>query len=79
MHILDKKKDEKIDHLIIYLTKEEAKETVDSILDLLKSQEKHHVHVSSQDYQKEITYIIYDTQDINNYDERTKKLILEDK
>lgn len=79
MHILDEKTDKSVNRLTVYLTRDEAKEIVDGIRDLLLNTQKHHVHLSSSDYRKEITFTIYDLQNLESYDDRSKRLIQEDK
>lgn len=79
MRILNKDTDAKVDRIIIYLTKSEANELKDSIVGLLENPESNHEHVSSSDYQKELTITIYDEKNISNkYDQRSIKLIKED-
>ena len=79
MRFLNEQTNMKIDRLILYLTRDEAQEMVDGILDLLKNSHKQHVHISAEDYQKELTCAIYDVKDLTNFDERSQKLILQDK
>ena len=78
MRILNNDKDEKINGITIYLTRSEAQELQDSMRDLLDNANHQHSHVPSEDYQKEVTICIYDVQDLQRFDERSKKLILED-
>ncbi len=80
MRILGLDTDNKLDNVILYLTLTEAKELRDSLNDIIMGpQTRHHRHISSEDYQKEITVCIYDETNLEGFDERSKKLILKDK
>lgn len=77
MRILDEDSDRKLDRIMIYLTKEEAQEMQDS-LELLLYKKHHHSHINSENFDKEITVSIYKDTSLNGFDERSKKLIIED-
>jgi hypothetical protein len=51
----------------------------DSLNILLKDPSLRHCRISNDDYSKEITVCIYDETNPNEFDERSKKLIIEDK
>ena len=78
MRILNDVNDKKIDNISLFLTKDEAFQMIAYLEDLLNNPGKHHAHLSSDDYQKEITLCVYDQQNINSFHQRAKKLILED-
>jgi hypothetical protein len=80
MRILDEDKDQKVDRVTLYLTQSEAGELRDSLESILENPKDNHAHVSSADYQKEITVVVYDHNDtiLQGFGERSKKLILED-
>jgi hypothetical protein len=77
MRILNTITDKKIDNITIYLTNSEAQELLDS-LEAIISEPKHHSHIPSEDFMKEITVCIYDPNNLSGFNERSKKLILED-
>jgi hypothetical protein len=79
MRLLNQDNDKPLDRLTIYLTQSEAKEMLDSIQTLIKGPEGNHSHIPSEDFQKEITICIYDTDSMSNFNERSKKLIIQDK
>ena len=79
MRILNDDTDEKLDRLTLYLTRSEAEELKGSLEDLLKHPDHNHSHTPSEDYQKEVTVCIYDIQKLSEFDERSKKIILQDK
>jgi hypothetical protein len=81
MRILDEDKDLRLERIILYLTQSEAGELRDSLENILSNPADNHAHVSSNDYQKEITVVIYDPADgtLRGFNERSKKIILEDK
>jgi hypothetical protein len=63
----------------LYLRPAEAQELKGAIDQLLSNRKLHHLHVSADDYQKEITVSLYDETDLSGYDERSRILILEDR
>ena len=72
MFIIDDKR--KIDNINILLTTKEAKQLQQSISDLL-SANHHHVHVSSDDYQTEITVSILEKNSLESYHPDIRKII----
>ena len=79
MRILDEKTDQKLDKITIYLTKSEAIELRDSLIDLIQYPDHHHNHIPSDEYDKEITVCIYDDKNLSFFDERSKKLLKDDR
>ena len=79
MRILDDESDKKLDNVSIFLTAEEARQLRSYLDQLLKNPKAHHSHLSSTDYQKEITICVYDMENLNSFDQRTKKLLKEDR
>ncbi len=78
MRILDKDSDKSLNNVLLYLSYSQALEFRDSLNDLLKRPLNNHSHVSSDDYKKEITVCIYDTDNLCGFNERSKKLIKRD-
>ncbi len=78
MRLLDQETDNKLNQVTIFLTKSEAKEMIDSLQELISNPGENHQHVSSEDFQKEITICIYDQNSLNGFSDRAKMLILED-
>ncbi|MFT4552842.1 MAG: hypothetical protein ACI9S8_001474 [Chlamydiales bacterium] len=79
MRILDEDNDKKIDNVSIFLTRDEALQMIGYLEDLVGNPGNHHAHLSSEDYQKEITLCVYGQQNIESFHPRAKKLIIEDK
>lgn len=80
MRILDEDIDQSVNGVIIYLTKSEALEMRDSLEQILTAPDGRHEHISSSDYTKEVTICIYDPDHLDEqFHERSKKLILEDR
>jgi len=80
VRILDQDADRSINAVTIYLTKSEASELKDSIEQVLADSLGRHEHVSSSDYTKEVSICIYDSDHLDvHFDQRSKKLILEDR
>lgn len=79
MRILDDKSDKALDVVSIFLTTEEAKQLQSYLDQLLANPKMNHVHLSSNDYQKEITICLYDEKDLEAFHPRAIKLIKDDK
>ncbi len=78
MRILDENSDKSLENTTLYLTFMEASHLRDSLDQLLEKPLNNHAHVSSEDYQKEITVCIYDVNNLQDFDERSKNLIIND-
>jgi len=77
----DSDSDKKINNVILYLTPDEAQEMKDSLDLLLNNNEKHHhEHIPNREYdfKRVITVCIYEKEKLSSFDERSKKLILND-
>ena len=73
MFIIDGKK--KIDNISLLLTIEEAEELKDGISQLLSDDSLHHVHISSSDYQTEISVSIVEKNNIESYHPDIRRII----
>ena len=78
MRILDDEANRKLDNVSIFLTKEEAIQLRSYLDQLLSNPELQHLHLSSADYQKEVTVSIYNENNLSGFNERVKNLILND-
>ncbi len=78
MRILDETSDKSLENTTLYLTFMEASHLRDSLNQLLKEPLNNHAHISSEDYQKEITVCIYDVNNLQGFSERSKNLIVND-
>lgn len=80
MRILDEVTDEATNRLVIILTVSKAGELRDGLKSLLSRNVKgDHVHISDQEYKKEITVSLYDRNILHTFSQRFQKLRLEDK
>lgn len=80
MRILDQGSNKAIKNVILYLTIEEAselKDDLESLISTYKSNE--HTHINDLQYTHEITIAIYDENNLDGFDERSKEVILLDK
>lgn len=80
MRIYNLDTNQKANKVILYLTPEEAQEMKDS-LELIIADKKHqHEHISEREngFKREITVCIYRDDNLSTFDERSKKLILND-
>ena len=64
MYIIDDISEKKLDAVTLLLTKVELQELVGDAESLIKDPSKDHHHISSADYQKEITICIYDEKNV---------------
>jgi len=80
MRISDDATDKKLDKVTLFLTESEALQLEDYLKQFLKKPKDkgYHFHLSSEDYQKEITVCIYNPKNISTLHHRAQKLILED-
>lgn len=81
MKIFDVKNKHELTDIGIYLTFEEAKHMSDSLENLIKGFKKKatHSHFNDANYEKEITLIIYDRDELSGLDEASIQLIKDDK
>jgi len=81
MRIYNEDTDKKVNKIILYLTPDEAEELKDSLELIIHNNEKHHhEHIPDRedDFKREITVCIYKKDNLSSFDERSKKLILND-
>ncbi|MEQ1921437.1 MAG: hypothetical protein ABL952_02910 [Pyrinomonadaceae bacterium] len=74
MRILDQESDKALKEIALFLTLSEAEELRDSLDSMLKNG-SHHEHLSSNDFEKELTIAIYPGKSIDSFDERARRLI----
>ena len=80
MRILNQDTDEVLKDVLLLLTESEASELKDELERLLSStQRDDHGHINDDEYQREITLTIYNDDNLDGFDERVKRLIIEDK
>jgi hypothetical protein len=77
MRILDEGSDRPLSRITIYLRREEARE-LRACLEAVLADETRHEHVSSKDYEKEITVCVYSDSALDGFSDRSKRLISED-
>jgi cytosine/adenosine deaminase-related metal-dependent hydrolase len=79
MRILDQRKQKGLKNIILYLTKEEAEEMRDALDSMIAQQDKPmHTHINEDEYEHEVTIAIYNANNLTDFDERSKQLILLD-
>jgi hypothetical protein len=80
MRILDQDRDRATSRITILLRPSEATELHGALEALLKDQQSaRHEHVPSADHDKEITIALYAEEDMDSFDERSRRLIAEDR
>ena len=75
MRLLNQDDDKPLHRVLVLLTKTEALELRDSLDLVLEHPLGRHEHISSQDYQKEITICIYEPSILEGFDSRSRTLI----
>lgn len=76
MRISDDVSDKKLDKITLFLTEEETLQLQYSLKKINESKNKElHFHLTSDDYSKEITFCIYDPENIEFLHPRVQQLI----
>ncbi|MCL2150175.1 MAG: hypothetical protein FWH51_04735 [Dehalococcoidia bacterium] len=80
MRLLNGNSEDRLENVIIYLKKNEVVFLIGALENLLNAEEKGmgHYHVNDSDYTHEITVAMYDENNLDRFDQRSQKLILED-
>ena len=79
MRILNQDDDKAVKNVLLMLTMGEAAELKDDLERLLsKKVPNDHSHVNDLEYEHELSISIYDENNIEEFDDRTKKLIMQD-
>lgn len=79
MRILDNDFDKALKNITLYVTLSEAKELCDDLQSLINDfSSTNHVHVNDVEYTHEITVAVYDENDFDGFNQRSKQLIQED-
>lgn len=79
MRILDNETNRAISNISVFLTPEEAREMIGYLEQLLEDPQLHHAHLNDEKYEREITLAVYSEKNMNEFDDRSRKLILEDR
>jgi hypothetical protein len=80
MRILDQDNDRSVSRVTILLRPSEARELLTALEQLLKDAHSAlHEHVPSGDHEKEITVALYADEDLDSFDERSRRLIKRDR
>ncbi len=77
MKIYDPDTKRTLNNIILFLTEEEAAELGFSATDLFEHPEKQHHHINDANYKNEITISVYTEDNIDLFDEESKRVILE--
>ncbi|ABN53200.1 MULTISPECIES: hypothetical protein [Clostridia] len=79
MRILNQDNNIAVRNVLLMLTMEEAAELKDDLERLLsKKALNDHSHINDLEYEHELTISLYDENNIEEFDERIKKLIIQD-
>ena len=75
MRIYDPDSKRTLKNVTLFLTPEEAADLGFSATNLSEHPEKHHHHVSDAEYKTEITVSVYTDENINSFDEESRRVI----
>jgi len=78
MRILDEANDRSMKRVSLYLTPEEARSLLLQLEKLLATPKIHHIHSTDEGLQREITVAVYTRLNLQEFDERSRKLIERD-
>jgi hypothetical protein len=78
MHLVDDVSKKKLNTISIFLTLSEAQELRDTLNSLIKKPLNNHAHISNYDYDREITIAIYDEQNLGDFSQEARDIILSD-
>lgn len=81
MRIYHLESDSVLSEVSIFLTKLEAKQFISYLQDLIENPTGNSASLNNESHTKEITLVVYDSNDtdLKGFNERVKKIILEDK
>lgn len=79
MRIYNLDSNTKTNNVIIYLTPDEAQEMKYALEQIISDNTKHHhKHITDNEYKREITVCIYKEDNLSSFDDRSRRLILND-
>ena len=79
MRILDADNDLTLNNVTLYLKSEEARQMLGYLKNLLDDPQNNHAHVNDDEYQHEVTLVIYTESNIQSLNARSQRVILEDR
>ena len=78
MKIYDRKNKRTLNSVTLYLTLDEAAELAFDAKDLSENPQKHHSHIADKNYKNEIIISVYTKDNIDQFDEESKRIIGQD-
>jgi hypothetical protein len=78
MRIHDRKADQELLEVTIFLTPDEAIELASYCQHLSEHPETHHIHFNDADYTREIVVAVYTPETIQDFDKRSREIIGDD-
>ena len=77
MRLLDVDTGKPLRDVCVYLTPLEARQMLGYLKGLVNGRVEHHAHVNDDSYEREVTIAVYTERNLDQFDERSRKLILE--
>jgi hypothetical protein len=78
MRILNSDTNTALQAVVLYLELNELQEVLGLLEGLAQNPSEQHVHLSDAKFQKEITIAVYTASNLDTFDERSRRLIVED-
>lgn len=79
MRILNQADNAPLSSITVYLTAAEALQAIGYLEQMLAEPRQHHFHLNDDEYRRELTLAVYQPGNLDHYDERSRKLIAEEK
>ena len=79
MRILDNETGKALREIIVYFTRDEMSEVQEIAEAFVKGEEDHHYHMNDENFEREIIFAMYTDENLHEFDERSRKLIVEGK
>lgn len=77
MRILNQADNAPLNTITIYFTAVEALQAIGYLEQMLAEPDQHHFHLNDEEYQRDVTLTVYHSDNLDHYDERSRKLIIE--
>lgn len=77
MRFMNSSTRERLREVTVLLKRDEAQQLLVSLRDLLEGSAGHHVHVSDEEFRQELTLSIYSSQNLDSFDNVSRRIILE--
>lgn len=77
MNIYDYKRKESVKNLTLYLSSQDIYQMISYLEDMVTAGQSDHSHLTSEDVQTEITLVVYNRNNLKDFDDDSKRVIEE--